>query len=264
MLDSNENRSKKTLDLLDQFAKYSGLKPNIDKTCCIWIGSERNKTNILCQENNLNWTKDSFTFLGVIFSVNIEEIVHLNFVDKLNEVRKLVYSWSRRKITTLGKITVVKNIILPRLTYLFLSLPKPCDGEIKQLELLFFNYIWHGKKDRVARKTIIQNYDQGGLKMVHIESFIKNLKLSWLQRLRSSNSSWTKLFYHITTLEVDFLNFGKDYFCEKANISNKFWKEVLLSMADFIACVKVNSENISQEPIWYNTNIKVSKKNCIL
>lgn len=40
ILDGSE-KSLKTLDLLDQFAKYSGLKPNIEKkTFCLWIGAK--------------------------------------------------------------------------------------------------------------------------------------------------------------------------------------------------------------------------------
>ena len=37
-LDGSEKSLKHSLDLLDQFSKYSGLKPNINKTQCIWLG----------------------------------------------------------------------------------------------------------------------------------------------------------------------------------------------------------------------------------
>ena len=39
-LDGTEKSLKSALDLLFQFSKYSGLKPNYDKTKAIWIGSK--------------------------------------------------------------------------------------------------------------------------------------------------------------------------------------------------------------------------------
>ena len=43
MLDGSEISLKSALSLVDQFAKFSGLKPNYDKTFCIRIGSLKNE-----------------------------------------------------------------------------------------------------------------------------------------------------------------------------------------------------------------------------
>ena len=45
-LDGTEKSLKSALDLLFQFSKYSGLKPNYDKTKAIWIGSKINSKDI--------------------------------------------------------------------------------------------------------------------------------------------------------------------------------------------------------------------------
>ena len=44
LLGGSEISLKSALSLVDQFAKFSGLKPNYDKTCCIRIGSLKMKT----------------------------------------------------------------------------------------------------------------------------------------------------------------------------------------------------------------------------
>ena len=41
-LDGSEKPSNSALHLIGQFSKYPGLKPNIDKTKCIWIGANKN------------------------------------------------------------------------------------------------------------------------------------------------------------------------------------------------------------------------------
>ena len=38
---------RNTLNLIDQFSKFFGLKPNYDKTKCIWIGSKKGSTTRL-------------------------------------------------------------------------------------------------------------------------------------------------------------------------------------------------------------------------
>ena len=41
LLDGSEKSPKSAFDLLHQFFKYSGLKPNIVKTTAVWIGSNK-------------------------------------------------------------------------------------------------------------------------------------------------------------------------------------------------------------------------------
>ena len=55
-LDGTEKSLKRALDLLFQFSKYSGLKPNYDKTKAIWIGSKINSQEILCNDKGIQWT----------------------------------------------------------------------------------------------------------------------------------------------------------------------------------------------------------------
>ena len=38
ILDGSEKSLLSALHLLGQFSKYSGLKPNLDKTECVWLG----------------------------------------------------------------------------------------------------------------------------------------------------------------------------------------------------------------------------------
>ena len=117
-------------------------------------------------------------------------------IKKILEVKKLISSWSRRLLTTMGKVTVVKSILLPKFTHLFITLPDPTTDTINEIERLFFNYIWHNKKDRVSRKTLIQDYKDGGIRMTHIPSFVKALKLTWIRRLLTSKTtSWMTLLY---------------------------------------------------------------------
>ena len=127
-LDGSENSLRNTLNLIDQFSKFSGLKPNYDKTKCIWIGSKKGSTTRLCKNIHLEWTDEPFSLFGIKFSTNLKDIAELNFTDRLNDIQNSILMWNKRNLTVLGKITVVKTILLSKLTHLLISLPSPNTG----------------------------------------------------------------------------------------------------------------------------------------
>ena len=74
-----EKSLKTALDLLFQFSKYSGLKPNIHKTKAVLIGSESYSTDTLSDNADLNWTTEPFTILGITNTPNLKDIQQSNF-----------------------------------------------------------------------------------------------------------------------------------------------------------------------------------------
>ena len=116
-----------------------------------------------------------------------------------------------------------------------MALPKPhC---LKRLETILFILLWKGNKDRIARKTMIQDYEHGGCRMIQIESFIKALKLTWVRRIIKSESQWKNIFLELTKSDpILFLQAGVDYYkkCENST-KNLFWREVLKTLIDFVS-----------------------------
>ena len=67
---------------------------------------------------------------------------------------------------------------------------------MKSLEV-FFKFIWNDKTDKISRsQVVVQDYPDGGLKMVHLKSYVKSLKVTWLRRilLSSPKSSLISIF----------------------------------------------------------------------
>jgi hypothetical protein len=74
-------------------------------------------------------------------------------------------------------------------------LPKPPDSFLKELDTLVYTFIWCNKPDKVNRKTIIGDYSDGGLRMMHIPSIIRGIKVAWVKRLLDDNNSKWKCFF---------------------------------------------------------------------
>ena len=249
-LNDTPSSVKAALSELNVFSDMSGLKLNVEKTSCLPIGGDSQKSRN--ETFGLKWVQE-LRILGVMFSTNNENITNKNIESKVMQIKKEIAQWRRRYITPLGKITVIKSLLLSKLVHLFTALPNPPRGDMKELERLLFSFLWGNKRDPVKRSKVIQNFAAGGLEMIDIQAFVKSLKLSWLKRLTASSATWVKVaskdLPDITTM----LQFGSKKIrreCEKVN--NVFWKDVLEAFADFSQNYETDAPLILTENLWFN------------
>ena len=98
----------------------------------VWLGSKRFSKDILLPEKNLAWVfNEPFHILGITFFVETQQIVEYNYRMKLEEVRKLLDSWSWRLLSIIGKIQVIKSLAISKFVHLFTTLPTPNDSCFK-------------------------------------------------------------------------------------------------------------------------------------
>eukprot|EP00914_Ancora_sagittata_P008797 GHVO01017058.1.p1 GENE.GHVO01017058.1~~GHVO01017058.1.p1 ORF type:complete len:128 (+),score=5.84 GHVO01017058.1:581-964(+) len=99
------------------------------------------------------------------------------------ELKKRMASWNRRQLTLIGRITVVKTMLIPLLTHVVTSLPAPDSEYMKTIERMLHKFLWKGGIERVARTAIVQEIHDGGLRMTHFPSYVASLKVKWFTRL---------------------------------------------------------------------------------
>ena len=63
--------------------------------------------------------------LGMIFTNNKTDIMKLNFEKQISQFEICLKQWQQRKLTLVVKVTVVKNVALPKLIFALSSLPNP-------------------------------------------------------------------------------------------------------------------------------------------
>ncbi|MCU7801464.1 MAG: hypothetical protein KZQ70_15365, partial [gamma proteobacterium symbiont of Lucinoma myriamae] len=259
ILDGTKKSLENCMNVLKFYADASGLFMNIDKTSVIWIGARKNSEIRFFEEYNLCWNNSEFLVLGVKFPQNLEDIVELNYRDKLESMKKIFLNWSKRILTPLGKITVIKSLALPKINHLILSLPNPSKKIIKEIQNMFYNYLWSEGPDKIKRSTIVQNYDMGGLRMIEVGTFMNSLKLTWLRRILVNTNKYIATVKELYPVITDCVKFGSTYFdLRRCQIDNQFWKDVAYSIKLFLeSVVPVNWNEALSVPIWYNSSIKV-------
>ena len=195
-IDGSKDSFENLFDTLNIFGKCSGCKINMSKSESIWIGSKKGVQDFPFQDQGLKWCSDKFKCLGINFSLNLNTLFDLNFKTKLHQIEQTLNCWRARGLSLIGKICVIKSLMLPQLLYLFsvLCIKLP-ESFFKTLNKLFFNFIWSGGKDRIKRDYLCLDYSLGGLRMVDVKCFAQAQKMVWVKHLLDDkyDSMWKSI-----------------------------------------------------------------------
>ena len=262
-LDGSQESLQAALNIIETFGSFSGLKMNKTKTKVIWIGKRKHTKDKLSVNATLDWGTTQFDLLGIRFSVDLDDMIPLNYARALERAKQLLHLWKLRPLTPFGRITVIKALILSKFVHLFTTMPSPGNDFIKELSNIIFSYLWQNKPDKIKRTIVCQDYKQGGLKMIDIKCYIQSLKLCWVERLFSSTKScWKYVFEETISPIYKIAKFGTGW-CKHIStvVSNKFWIEILQTWTTFSDKLQTCKSEIDvlSTPIWYNTSI--SKQN---
>ena len=108
--------------------------------------------------------------LGINFNNNLNDIEQ-NFANKIEEIKKLFSSWLYRYVTPYGKIVILKTLALSKLSHVALVVPSPSKQMFKQIETLFFKFIWNNKSEKISREHSKLPEKLGGLNVPDVETF---------------------------------------------------------------------------------------------
>ena len=135
--------------------------------------------------------------MGVYFGNNKEECEKLNWENKIDKMNTLFFSWGKRNLTILGKIMIIKALVISIFTFVASACVVP-DKYRKEIESKCFKFIWDGKPDTVKRNTMIGNFEMGGLNMIDIGSYFASLRASLVSRFVSGEMDNWKLIPYKT------------------------------------------------------------------
>jgi len=139
-LDGSPESLHECWNVLDQYYLLSGLKTNETKSKAIWIGKNKYSPYTVKTRKKISWVTDGlFSCLGIDFSLNLADMVTINYARIYAKIKKQMQLWSNRKISVLGRITVVKSLLLPQFNHLIMSIPDPSNGSERFLQIYLEN-----------------------------------------------------------------------------------------------------------------------------
>jgi hypothetical protein len=147
-------------------------------------------------------------------------------MDRAKEFKKVLDMWTQRDLSLIGKIAVLKSLAFSTIIYQCGVMVPPDKFEEEIIDIAY-TFIWNGKPDKIKRKTLIAEYEKGGLKMLDINSFVKAQRVMWVKRLiREDNASWKAIpdLYFKTFLGQDTWKCDPTCTIKQKNFPNFYWQ----------------------------------------
>lgn len=184
----------KLLSVLDNYSLKSGYKLNINKTQVLCVNYT--PSSFIRQKYKLKWDSQSIKYLGVFITQDLSKLYEINY-NKINDnIQKDLSKWSSITLDFSSRIEAIKQNILPRLLYLFLSLPARIpDSQFTAWDKQISRLIWAGKRPRVKFKTLQLEKQRGGLALPNLREYFYAAQLKYMLCWSSTEyyAKWKKI-----------------------------------------------------------------------
>ena len=148
------------MKMLETYGEYSGYALNIHKTQVMTFNyTPTEELNIMY---SFNWNAPFIKYLGVIFVI-AAQLFNINYNCNNKKIYDDLDGWSLLPLYFGSRIRSIKMNILPRLLYLFLSLPVEIPlKQFREWNKDISRFIWNKRRTRVKFSTLQLPEERGG------------------------------------------------------------------------------------------------------
>ena len=113
MLDGNSKSFGEAVSTIQHSGRISVFL-NTDKTVAVWLGSENYSNVKFMPHLQMEWNPDKFKILGIWFTSDLKTCEEISYKEVLSDIKNMYRTWLKRQITPLGRIAVLKSLILSK------------------------------------------------------------------------------------------------------------------------------------------------------
>uniref|UniRef100_A0A671TVT9 Reverse transcriptase domain-containing protein n=1 Tax=Sparus aurata TaxID=8175 RepID=A0A671TVT9_SPAAU len=201
------NSLPKLMQSFEYFGQLSGYKININKTQLLKYNYS--PPDEIKSKYHLTWETEYFKYLGVIIPKDLTELSQRNYSPIQKQIKEDIARWNLIPYLSFGsRIDSIKMNILPKLLYLFQTLPTELgQKQFNEWDKILSRYIWQGKKPRIRFKTLQLAKAKGGWGLPSLRDYY------WAAQLRplicwcnpSYDAQWKNIEEGLTSTPIQAL-----------------------------------------------------------
>lgn len=148
----------------------------------MWVNYTKSQAlNVSLQPSLVAQLKESFQF-----APKFEQLYSANYLPIYQKLETDLKAWSQYELSWLGKINSIKMTLLPRLLYLFRSLPILIRKDhLCSFQSKIIKFVWGKSGHRLSRHTLFRLRTRGGLGLPNLLWYYQATRLSQLSTVYS-------------------------------------------------------------------------------
>ena len=167
--------------LIDRFTKISGYRINWTKSEVMPLSNIA--TQSLCTKWLFRWVPSGMTYLGNKLMSNISKMMQVNLQPIMQNIESLLLNWSKLHFSLLGRINLIKMIIMPKVKYITYMLPLSFPVHLrKEYDKCVESFIWQGKKPLFNRTKLYSAKNSGGLSLPRLDWYQCSFSLAHISK----------------------------------------------------------------------------------
>lgn len=229
------------MQCLKDYGDISGYKINQNKSEAMMISGKW--PNQLDEMVSFHWSKQGFRYMGIIITPDNGQLYDSNYTKLIKQIKNDLERWEVLPLSFFGRIETIRMNVLPRLLFLFQSLPVRVPTSVfNMLNKLISQFIWEHKKPRIKLKILHLPKNKGGLALPNLKHYYWAAQLTAIVTWVSGNgeTKWTEIEQgDAKNVQLSALPFVDPKQISKINIGNewikhtiKIWTEIKKMLKD--------------------------------
>lgn len=168
------------INTLTDFGSLSGYRLNTHK--CQVLTFNYTPDQDIRETLKIKWDSEMMRYLGINIPKNFDTILALNHDSLISKIKADLFRWNLIPFLSLAqRVEAVKMNILPRLLYLFQTIPIECGmARLQELDKMISRFVWGGKKPRIKFRTLQISTDNGGLSLPNFKNYLRAAQIKTL------------------------------------------------------------------------------------
>ncbi|KAF7245269.1 hypothetical protein EYD10_08704 [Varanus komodoensis] len=171
----------KLIQRIEDYGEITGMKINREKTKLLVKNLTQEQRKTLLEQVDLQIVK-KVKYLGIYLTAKCTSLKEDNYDKLFKEIKSDLEKWANLQLSLLGRIALAKMNILPKLLFLFQTIPIKIDRKFfDDLNFQILRFIWRKKKPRIKLKILQEAKENGGFGLPDWLLYYQASVLTWLK-----------------------------------------------------------------------------------